>query len=236
MPPDGKPRRRRSMLSRACDGDRDRLVELDLVCPSRAEIGEPLAALLHQFERGHASGRTPPNTAIRRPDQRLDRPYLPGDRGAWIKTKCLNRAEVCRRGMVGPGRIAALCRRPPTRLLRAEWSADLRGPRRHGHEPKDARNAPQAPPAAGDQKDASRRFGPAGSGGGAVSFVIVVLLAGSCEFAAPNYGPCGRSSDDEAAGPGRAARPLHFAAKEGNGRRRRVGINGLAPSAFHTTG
>jgi ATP-dependent DNA ligase len=25
--------------------------------------------------------------------KRIDRPYLPGDRGAWIKTKCLNRAE-----------------------------------------------------------------------------------------------------------------------------------------------
>ena len=25
--------------------------------------------------------------------KRLDRPYLPGERGAWIKTKCLNRAE-----------------------------------------------------------------------------------------------------------------------------------------------
>ena len=25
--------------------------------------------------------------------KRLDRPYLPGDRGAWIKTKCLNRVE-----------------------------------------------------------------------------------------------------------------------------------------------
>jgi ATP-dependent DNA ligase len=22
--------------------------------------------------------------------KRLDRPYLPGDRGAWVKTKCLN--------------------------------------------------------------------------------------------------------------------------------------------------
>src|SRR5580693_5539396 len=62
------------------------------------------------------------------------------------------------------------------------------------------------------------RFGPAGSGGGAVSFVIVVLLGGLlvglCEFAAPIMDPCRRSSDDEAAGPGRAARPLHFAAKE----------------------
>ena len=25
--------------------------------------------------------------------KRTDRPYLPGDRGAWVKTKCLNRAE-----------------------------------------------------------------------------------------------------------------------------------------------
>jgi DNA ligase D-like protein (predicted ligase) len=25
--------------------------------------------------------------------KRIDRPYLPGDRGAWVKTKCLNRAE-----------------------------------------------------------------------------------------------------------------------------------------------
>ena len=25
--------------------------------------------------------------------KRLDRPYLPGERGAWVKTKCLNRAE-----------------------------------------------------------------------------------------------------------------------------------------------
>jgi bifunctional non-homologous end joining protein LigD len=31
--------------------------------------------------------------------QRLDRPYLPGDRGAWIKSKCLNRAEFV---IVGP--------------------------------------------------------------------------------------------------------------------------------------
>ena len=25
--------------------------------------------------------------------ERLDRPYLPGERGVWIKTKCLNQAE-----------------------------------------------------------------------------------------------------------------------------------------------
>jgi hypothetical protein len=43
--------------------------------------------------------------------------------------------------------------------------------------------------------------------------------------------PCRRSSDDEAAGPGRAARPLQFAAKEENGRRRRVGIDGFLDDA-----
>jgi hypothetical protein len=42
----------------------------------------------------------------------------------------------------------------------------------------------------------------------------------------PIMNPCRRSSDDEAAGPGRAARPLQFAPKEENGRRRRVGIVG----------
>jgi ATP-dependent DNA ligase len=35
--------------------------------------------------------------------KRLDRPYLPGDRGAWIKTKCLNRAEFVVVGWSDPG-------------------------------------------------------------------------------------------------------------------------------------
>ena len=34
--------------------------------------------------------------------KRLDRPYLPGDRGAWIKTKCLNRAEFVVVGWLDP--------------------------------------------------------------------------------------------------------------------------------------
>jgi bifunctional non-homologous end joining protein LigD len=34
--------------------------------------------------------------------KRLDRPYLPGDRGAWIKTKCLNRAEFVIVGWSNP--------------------------------------------------------------------------------------------------------------------------------------
>jgi ATP-dependent DNA ligase len=34
--------------------------------------------------------------------KRLDRPYLPGDRGAWIKTKCLNRGEFVVAGWSDP--------------------------------------------------------------------------------------------------------------------------------------
>ena len=34
--------------------------------------------------------------------KRADRPYLPGDRGAWVKTKCLNRAEFVVVGWTDP--------------------------------------------------------------------------------------------------------------------------------------
>jgi len=34
--------------------------------------------------------------------KRLDRPYLPGDRGAWVKSKCLNRAEFVIVGWSNP--------------------------------------------------------------------------------------------------------------------------------------
>ena len=34
--------------------------------------------------------------------KRADRPYLPDDRGAWIKTKCLSRAESVVVGWTGP--------------------------------------------------------------------------------------------------------------------------------------
>ena len=35
--------------------------------------------------------------------KRIDRPYLPGDRGAWVKSKCLNRAEFVVVGWSDPG-------------------------------------------------------------------------------------------------------------------------------------
>jgi bifunctional non-homologous end joining protein LigD len=34
--------------------------------------------------------------------KRIDRPYLPGDRGAWVKSKCLNRAEFVVVGWSAP--------------------------------------------------------------------------------------------------------------------------------------
>ena len=51
--------------------------------------------------------------------KRLDRPYLPGDRGAWIKTKCLNRGESS-----SPNRLANL--RPSARGFDDE-QAELSG-------------------------------------------------------------------------------------------------------------
>jgi ATP-dependent DNA ligase len=88
----------------------------------------------------------------------IDRPYLPGDRGAWVKTKCLNRAQF----VVVAGWSDPEGSRPYVdALLLGYFEPDGRavyaGARRHGHEPEDARDAAQAPRAAGDQENAFRR-------------------------------------------------------------------------------
>jgi bifunctional non-homologous end joining protein LigD len=74
--------------------------------------------------------------------KRLDRPYLPGDRGAWVKTKCLNRAEFVVVGWSDPEGAAA-SRRAAARVLRARRTTGLRRPGRHGHEPEDAGDTAQ---------------------------------------------------------------------------------------------
>jgi ATP-dependent DNA ligase len=58
--------------------------------------------------------------------KRLDKPYLPGDRGAWIKSKCLNRAEFVIVGWSDPegsrpllGALLLGCYRPDGRFLYA---------------------------------------------------------------------------------------------------------------------
>jgi hypothetical protein len=71
--------------------------------------------------------------------------------------------------------------------------------------------------AVGERNGRSGRFGPAGSGGGTVTFVLVVLLGGLTRIRRPKYDPCRRSSDDEAAGPGRAARPFSLSQKKRTG-------------------
>ena len=84
------------------------LIELDGEDVARLPLGERkarLAALLKKPPAGiaysdHEGGD---GEAFRRAackhgpqgivSKRLDRRYLPGDRGAWVKSKCLNRAE-----------------------------------------------------------------------------------------------------------------------------------------------
>jgi bifunctional non-homologous end joining protein LigD len=67
--------------------------------------------------------------------KRADAPYTPGNRGLWLKVKCLNREEfvVVRldrsRGFPALARGAAAC------LLRPGWPAGLRRPRRRRHRP-----------------------------------------------------------------------------------------------------
>ena len=49
--------------------------------------------------------------------------------------------RVRRRRMAGPRRVATLCRSPRARLLRVGWTAGLRRPRWHRHEPVDAEDS-----------------------------------------------------------------------------------------------
>jgi DNA ligase D-like protein (predicted ligase) len=84
------------------------LLELNGENVARLPLGErkgQLAALLKESPAGisYSEHAQEDGEAFRRAacehglegivSKRLDRPYLPGDRGAWVKTKCLNRAE-----------------------------------------------------------------------------------------------------------------------------------------------
>jgi ATP-dependent DNA ligase len=88
--------------------------------------------------------------------KRLDRPYLPGDRSAWVKTKGLNRAEFVVSWSVPEGSRPHL-----GALLLGYYEPDghLVYPGRvgTGMSEKDTRGPTQAPPAAGDQENAACR-------------------------------------------------------------------------------
>jgi bifunctional non-homologous end joining protein LigD len=94
---------------------------------------------------------------MRRVKGRLDRPYLRGERGTWIKSKCLNRAEFIIVGWSEPEGARPLLGALLLGYLRGRWPTDLCGPRRDGHAAQDPRLAPRAPSALGDQDDAPRQ-------------------------------------------------------------------------------
>jgi DNA ligase D-like protein (predicted ligase) len=83
--------------------------------------------------------------------KRLDAPYIPNDRGLWLKTKCLNREEFVIVGWTDPEGT----RRAPAGVLRPGGSADIRGAccNRHERRRTGARVAPVA--AAQDQHNAA---------------------------------------------------------------------------------
>ena len=66
--------------------------------------------------------------------KRADAPYAPGNRGLWLKVKCLNREEFVVVGWTDPEGQAALPRRAAACLLRSRRQAGLCRPRRHRHQ------------------------------------------------------------------------------------------------------
>ena len=98
--------------------------------------GSPLQFSDHQIGRGrafydHACALKLEGIV----SKRADAPYAPGNRGLWLKVKCLNREEFVVVGWTDPEGA-----RPWLgALLLAYYDpgrpADLRGPRRHRHRP-----------------------------------------------------------------------------------------------------
>jgi ATP-dependent DNA ligase len=87
--------------------------------------------------------------------KRIDRPYLPGERGAWVKSKCLNRAEFVVVGWSEPEGSRHLVWLALAGLLRPRRPIDLCGARGNWDVCPDAGDAPPAARAAGDLEDAA---------------------------------------------------------------------------------
>ena len=66
--------------------------------------------------------------------KRIDRTYAPGDRGLWVKSKCLNREEFVVVGWTDPEESPAAHRRRAPRLLHRRRPAALRRQGGHWHE------------------------------------------------------------------------------------------------------
>jgi ATP-dependent DNA ligase len=87
--------------------------------------------------------------------KQADRPYAPGDRGIWLKSKCLNREEFVVVGWTDPegsrSHIGA--------LLLGYYTDDiaLRRPCRHRHDREGAETPGRSAGAASRTEDAARR-------------------------------------------------------------------------------
>jgi bifunctional non-homologous end joining protein LigD len=88
--------------------------------------------------------------------KRADAAYAPGNRGIWLKVKCLHREEFVVVGWTDPeGRRPYLG--AAARLLRSGGQAGLCRAGRHRHQHRRAQALMAAAAAAGDQQNASRR-------------------------------------------------------------------------------
>jgi DNA ligase D-like protein (predicted ligase) len=112
--------------------------------------GSPLHFSDHQIGHGqafydHACALTVEGIV----SKRVDAPYSPGNRGLWLKVKCLNREEFVVVGWTDPEgarpRLGALL----ARLLRSRSPAGLCRARRHRHRPCGAGTAVAPPPTPG---------------------------------------------------------------------------------------
>ena len=66
--------------------------------------------------------------------KRLDAPYGPGNRGLWLKVKCLNREEFVVVGWTDPEGARPWLGALLLALLRPGWKAGLCRPRRHRYQ------------------------------------------------------------------------------------------------------
>jgi DNA ligase D-like protein (predicted ligase) len=89
--------------------------------------------------------------------KRIDRPYSPGVRGIWVKSKCLNREEFVVVGWTDPEGQPIPHRRPLAGVLHRRWPASLRRPRRHWHVGEGTQAAGRRAGAAADAANASCR-------------------------------------------------------------------------------
>jgi bifunctional non-homologous end joining protein LigD len=89
--------------------------------------------------------------------KRADAPYAPGNRGLWLKVKCLNREEFVVIGWTDPEGARRWLGAPLLAYYDPDGRLTYAGPRRHRHQPRRARKAVAPAAAAGGLQNAARR-------------------------------------------------------------------------------